>query len=245
MKHNRSQQIRVDENQPKQKFGLIEIDTAILNHFRKNLKLKIEENEQLVDVPIMYASPENWKSIKKDGFLKDKQGMIQNPLIIINRTSISKVRDLSRNIDANNPQIYQTLTSQYTQRDQYDKFDVLYGRKPKKVLHRVVVPQYLKISYDCIMFTSYMEQMNKLIEAVQFSESSYWGDLKTFRFYTTINDFSTAIELSVGEDRVIQNSFSLNVSAFIISDSIQKELNSLPNIDYSYVTVNVSENIIT
>ena len=52
-----------------QKFGLYEIDNAILKHFRNNLKLKIEENEQLVDVPVMYASPENWKSIKKDGFL--------------------------------------------------------------------------------------------------------------------------------------------------------------------------------
>ena len=241
----RSDQKRIEKSTKQIKFGLYQIDEAILTHFRDNIKLKVEENKNLVDVPIQFASPELWKSIKKDGFMKDKQGKIQNPCLVLNRTSISKVRNLTRNLDANNPQIYQTVSSGYTNRDQYDKFDVLYNRKRKQQFHRVVVPQYLKISYDCVVYTSYQTQMNNLIEAIQYSESSYWGDIKTFRFYTTINDFSDTVELSVGKDRVIQNSFSLNVSAFILSAAIQKELNSLPETDFSYVKLNINENLIT
>ena len=33
-----------------------------------------------LNVPVLYGSPERWKSVQKDGFYRDKNGKIQAPL---------------------------------------------------------------------------------------------------------------------------------------------------------------------
>mgnify|MGYP003133869738 FL=1 len=55
---------------------LMDMDSSILFYFENVIQPSIEENGENIKVPIMYASPERWNSIKKQGFLRDKKRQI-------------------------------------------------------------------------------------------------------------------------------------------------------------------------
>ena len=54
----------------------------------------------------------------------------------------------------------------------------------------------MEMTYSCIIYTYYVEQLNKIIEAVQYAQNSYWGDPERFKFQATIDSFATVTELS-------------------------------------------------
>ena len=52
---------------------------------------------------------------------------------------------------------------------------LLNNRKPQRKIHAVVIPDYVTISYKCIIMTYYVEQMNKIVEAINYASEAYWG----------------------------------------------------------------------
>ena len=60
---------------------LMDIDSAIVFYFENVIKPSVEDNSENVKVPIMYASPERWKSIQRDGFMRDKKRQTITPVI--------------------------------------------------------------------------------------------------------------------------------------------------------------------
>jgi hypothetical protein len=72
-----------------------------------------------------------------------------------------------------------------------------------------------------------MEQLNKVIEAVEYASDSYWGDPERFKFKARIDSFSTATELTTGRDRLVKGTFNIDLRGYIIPDVIQKDLNSM------------------
>ena len=81
--------------------GIKDIDEAVLYYLQNVIKPFVIQNGQRIEVPIIYGSPERWKSVQKDGYYKDKNGAIMLPLIIFKRDSIEKVRDVGNKLDAN------------------------------------------------------------------------------------------------------------------------------------------------
>ena len=77
------------------------------------------------------------------------------------RDSVEKRRDLGNKLDGNNPQLYYTFQERYTTRNKYDNFTVLQGKIPQKELFRVVVPDFIRLSYTCIIWCDFVEQMNQ------------------------------------------------------------------------------------
>ena len=51
--------------------SLMDIDSAIIFYFENVIQPSVIDNEESVKVPIMYASPERWKAIQRDGFMRD------------------------------------------------------------------------------------------------------------------------------------------------------------------------------
>jgi hypothetical protein len=90
-----------------------------------------------------------------------------------------------------------------------------------------VVPDYVTLTYSCTIQTYYNEQLNKIIEAVNYASDSYWGDPERFKFKTTIDSYSTAIEVSDSSNRIVKGTFTLKLSGYIIPDTIQKELTAI------------------
>jgi len=51
----------------------------------------------------------------------------------------------------------------------YDNFKVLNNRIPQKEYYAVVMPDYLTVTYEVAVFTYYVEQLNKIIEAMEYA----------------------------------------------------------------------------
>jgi len=204
--------------------GLYDIDYAIKYYFDEVIRPEIEEFGTIVKVPVMYGSPEKWKNVQADGYFRDKNGKIQSPLIAYKRVSITKNRSLSNKVDANFPQLYYTQEVKYTQINKYDQFSKLTNSKPIKTFINTVVPDYIDVTYDVVIWTDYIESMNKLVESMIYTEGAYWGDMEKFKFRSKIDNFTNTTDLLQDADRVVRTSFQLTIFGQIVPDILAKNL---------------------
>lgn len=204
--------------------GLETIDEAIFYYFENVIKPNVISNGDMVDVPVIYGSGERWNLAQKDGFYRDKNGKIQTPLVMVRRTNLEKRRDLGNKLDANDPKLHVTFKEKYTKKNQYDNFGILNNRIPKKEFLANVVPDYVKLTYEGVIWTDYISQLNKVIEAINYASDSYWGDPERFKFMAMIDSFNNINELSVEDGRIVRANFSINLQAYIIPDSVQKKI---------------------
>jgi hypothetical protein len=223
-KSSRVAQVARDDKYGNINVGLMEMDSAIKYYFDNVIKPIVQENNQVTKVPVIYGSPERWKSVQRDGYYRDEKRKIMTPLIMFRRTGMENRRDLARNLDANNPQIYQDFHTKYSPRNRYTPFSRLNNEIPEREIFNVIVPNYVTLAYECIIWTDYTAQMNDLIEAINFSDSAYWGEPDKFKFYSVINSFTPSTELSDGEDRLIRTTFDISLNGYIIPNSVQKSL---------------------
>lgn len=211
--------------------GLEDIDSALLYYFQNVIKPVVVQDGNLIEVPITYGSPERWQSVQADGYYRDTNGKAIFPLIMFKRTNIEKNRTLGNKLDGNKVHNFQVFESRYNQRNQYDNFSVLTNRKPSKQYYVSVVPDYVTVTYELVILTNFVEQNNKLIEAIQFASDSYWGDMNRWHFRTSLDNFSVTNTINTGEDRIASTSVTLKVNGYLIADSINK---SLANSDLYY-----------
>lgn len=222
---NRSNNIQPDQDYNKElKIGLYDIDSVIKYYFENTIKPTVTDNGTELPVPVIYGASEKWKNVKKDGYFRDKSGKIQCPLIAYKRTSIEKNRNLSNKVDANFPQVYYQQEVKYTQQNKYDSFSATNNIKPAKNYVNVIIPEYVNITYDIIMWTDYVEQMNGLVESVLYSEGSFWGDQERFKFRTKVDSISNITELQNDNDRLVRSTFSLTLFGYIVTDALVKKL---------------------
>jgi hypothetical protein len=204
--------------------GLEDIDHAIKYYFDNVIKPTVTQDGQRMDVPVRYASPERWKSVQADGYYRDSNGKLVLPVIMYKRDSVEKNRTLGNKIDGNLASLFQIFETRYNQRNQYDKFSVLNNRIPSKQYYVSVVPDYVTIAYSVSIFTNYVEQNNKIIEAIEFASDSYWGDENRWHFRTSLDSFSTTNIINSGEDKAAVTTVTLKVHGYLISDSINRHL---------------------
>jgi hypothetical protein len=204
--------------------GLEDIDTAILYYFNNIIRPTIiQDNNQMV-VKTIFASPERWQSMQQDGFYRDGNNHVIIPLIVVKRESIEKNRSLGNKIDGNRVHLHQIMGTKYNIRNAYDKFDILNNRLPSEQFYISVVPDYVTLTYNCSIFTNFLEQSNKIVEAVQFASDSYWGDLNRWRFRSSIDSFTISTVVENGTDRVAKSTFTLKVQGYIIPNTVNKKL---------------------
>ena len=204
--------------------GLQDIDESIVYYFNKIIRPFVVQNGERIEVPIIYGSPERWKSVQKDGYYKDKNGAVMAPIIMFKRDEITKNRTIANKLDANNPQNFGIFEKKYTKANAYDNFSVLNNRVPVKEYIAVVYPDYVTISYSCVVSTYYVEQMNSIIEAINYASDSEWGDPERFKFRAMIDNFTNIVELSEGKERVAKTTFNIKLNGYIIPDIVQKSL---------------------
>ena len=204
--------------------GLQDIDNAVIYYFENIIKPTVIQDGNRIAVPLIYGSPERWKSVQSDGFYRDASGRLMVPLIMIKRESISKNRTLGNKLDGNKAHLYQVMGERYNPRNAYDKFSLLNNRIPSKQYYISAVPDYITLTYNCIIFTDFVEQNNKLVEAVEFASDSYWGDPSRFKFRANIDTFTTTTLLEQGTDRAAKTSFTINLNGYIIPDTVNKDL---------------------
>jgi hypothetical protein len=200
--------------------GLEDHDDAILYYLENVIKPTVTQNDRQISVPIIYGSPERWKSIQADGFYRDKNGKTMVPLIMFKRESFEKNRALGNKLDGNVVHNVQYFEKQYSQRNVYDNFSVLRNQKPQKEYILGVIPDYITLTYKLSIYTDYVQQMNKIIEALEFASDSYWGDPERYQFRAVITSFPTPVLLENATDRANRSEITLTLQGYIIPNSI-------------------------
>jgi hypothetical protein len=207
--------------------GLQDIDESIMFYFQNVIRPFVYQNGVRIEVPVIYGSPEKWKSVQKDGYYKDKNGAIMSPLIMFKRDTIDKNRSLTNKLDANTPHLYYTWKKEYNQKNAYSNFNILTNRIPTEQFIVNVVPDYVTLTYSCTIQTYYIDQLNKIIEAINYASDSYWGDSERFKFKASIDSYSTTVEMSDSTNRVVRGTFSIKLFGYMVPDTIQKEVTSI------------------
>jgi len=200
--------------------GLEDHDDAILYYLENVIKPTVTQNDRQIAVPIIYGSPERWKSIQADGFYRDKNGKTMVPLIMFKRESFEKNRTLGNKLDGNVVHNVQYFEKQYSQRNVYDNFAVLRNQKPQKEYILGVIPDYITLTYKLSIYTDYVQQMNKIIEALEFASDSYWGDPERYQFRAVISSFPTPVLLENATDRANRSEITLTLQGYIIPNTI-------------------------
>jgi len=207
---------RSDEDIKNPEVTLMDMDGAIMSYFDDVIKPSVEDNGENVKVPVMYASPERWKSIQRDGFMKDKKRQTITPVIVYRRTSIAKDDMVPQDkLDANNPHQFYTFEKKFSDINKYSNFKSQIGLLPQKEYYNVTFPDYVTLTYDFIIWTSYIEQMNKIVERVVYSDGAYWGHPDKMRFRTSVDTFTDATEIGDTE-RLVRTNFTVTLRGYLL-----------------------------
>jgi hypothetical protein len=242
---NRGQKLSMKNDSSKLlTIGIQDLDEAVFYYFDNVIKPYVYQNGVRRSVPFIYASPERWKSYQKDGYYRDKAGAIMLPIIVIQRDSLEKDRTVYNKLDANMPNLYGSFQKSYNPKNAYGNFNTLNNRVPVKSYNLSVVPDYVTLNYSCIIQTYYMEQLNKIIESVEYASDSYWGDPERFKFRSFIDSFQTTTELTAGKDRLVKGTFNIRLRGYIIPEVMQKDVTALKKIN-SVAKVTVTSETVT
>ena len=241
---NRSEQMTFKGDTTKQySVGIKDIDEAIFYYFNNEIKPVVYQNGNRIEVPIIYGSPERWKSFQRDGYYRDKKGAIMYPIIVVKRDTIAKDRTVANKLDSNQPNLYGIYSKDFSSKNFYSNFDSLNNRKPVEKFYVVAQPDYVTITYSCIIQTYYMEQLNKIVEACEYASDDYWGNTERYVFRSFIDSFNTKTEIPNNSDRIVTGTFDIRLRGYLIPDKIQQELNSVKTFN-SKASVIVSETIV-
>jgi len=209
---------RSDEDIKNPSVTLMDMDSAIMFYFENVIKPSVKDNGENVKVPIMYASPERWKAIKRDGFMRDKKRQVITPVIAYRRTSIEKDDMVPQDkLDANNPHMFYTFEKKFSKENRYDNMSTQIGLLPQREYYNVTLPDYVTLTYDFIIWTSYIEQMNKIVERITYSDGAYWGDPEKLRFRSRVDSFTDATEVSDVE-RLVRTNFSVTLRGYLLPE---------------------------
>ena len=140
---------------------------------------------------------------------------------------LEKVRSIANKLDANSPVNYGVMKKPYSSRNSYSNFNILNDIVPEKEFYAVVIPDYVTVTYSCAVFTYYMDQLNRIIESVEYASDAYWGDPERFQFRAMIDSFASTTELSDAKERIVKSTFTIKMNGHIIPDILQKDLNSI------------------
>lgn len=222
---NRAKQTAADTQQDKDfSIGIKDIDEAVMYYFEKVLKLSVVQNNNRIAIPILYGSAENWKNFQRDGYFRDKEGKLMAPLLVYKRNTVTQNRNLGYKLDGNLIHNMQLFEKRYSVRNFYSNFNLLSNRSPEKEYIAVATPDYVTIEYECFVWTHFMEQMDTIVEALNFASRAYWGDPNRFLFHSSIETFTDSTEYAQSEDRAVKTNFNITLNGYLIPDTINKKM---------------------
>ena len=93
----------------------------------------------------------------------------------------------------------------------------IWDLEPNREYYNVSMPDYMNLTYEFTIWTSYIEQMNKIVEKINYSDGAYWGEPGKMKFKSSIESFSDASQID-GE-KLIQTTFSVNLYGYILPET--------------------------
>lgn len=216
---NRAQQLKT-EPQNHKGVKLYDVDLAIAEHMMDVVVPTVEVLGEKVKVPVLYGNPERWKNIKKDGFLRDKNGQIQLPMVVFKRNSIARNDSIASSM--NRHLVYPTITK-YSAKHRYDKFSTMTNVQRPVEQYNITMPDYVTITYEVNVWTDFTEHMNAILESFQYATDEYWGDKGGFKFKVKIDSFENQQEVGDNSQRVVRSTFTMTVNAYLLPEKFDNQ----------------------
>ena len=215
---NRANQLSL-EKQYQKGVALIDIDTAISNYMSNHIIPTVQENGKTIIVPLIYGNAERWEGARKAGYLRDKRGKIQMPLIMFKRNSIERDQSLQHFREVLRMPAYR----KYTPTNRYDRFSTMTATRAVIEQYEVAIPAYVTVTYEVMIWTSFTEHMNTIVEAFQYATDRYWGDVDGYKFRTRIDTFDNQQEVGQGSERIIRTTFTMAVNAYLLPETFDNQ----------------------
>ena len=212
---NRGEEIKREPIEIGKGVKLYDVDLAIAEHMIDTVVPTVEVFREKVKIPVLYGNPERWTSVQNNGYLRDKKGQLQIPLIMFKRNSIA--RDESMGNTMNRHVSYPTVTK-FSKKHKYDRFSAMTGTTRPVEQYDVVIPDYVSITYEVMIWTDFTEHMNKIVEAFQYATDEYWGDKSGFKFRVRIDNFDNTTEVGEGSQRIVRTTFTMVVNAYLLPE---------------------------
>jgi hypothetical protein len=222
---NRAKQLSI-EKQFIKGVNLIDIDTTIAEYMSSVVIPDLEENGNVLKAPLIYGNAERWAGARKDGYLRDERGRIQTPLVMFKRNSIDRNEAMGNFSEINNISTFQ----KYSSKSKYERFSLQNNVKAPKELYSINVPKYVTVTYEVMIWTSFTEHMNKIVEAFQWATDRYWGKEDGYKFKVKIDAFDNQQEVGQGSERIVRTSFTMIVNAYLLPE----RYNEKPTVKKSY-----------
>ena len=199
---------------------LKDLDTAILSHVKNVMRPSISEANEVIKVPVFYGNEERWKSFRKRGVLRDKNGAFILPLIMMKRTTVDRSSEMPMNFehDVKRENIEVIRNNQWSKKNRYDRFTVLTGQQPQYEQLVTTMPNFVNATYEFVLWTNFIEQMNPLVESFMEQNHTYWGDSEEYKFLCTLDSISDASEVTQDGERFIKSTFSVVTKAYLLPE---------------------------
>lgn len=203
---------------------LYDIDVTIADYISNVMKPTVTENGSKFNVPVVYGNSERWVSAREQGYLRDQNGQIVLPLIMINRNQFRR----SDSIQTLNRFLSVSHVKKYSKKNKYDRFAVMTGAKPTNETYSTVYPDHITLNYQCMVWASFTEHLNEIVEKFSFADDTYWGDENSYKFRVRIDGgFDIQNEVSTNEERLVRADFNLTVEAYILPPDFANKLTTI------------------
>ena len=198
---------------------LKDIDTSIMSYIKNVIKPTVQEANKRVKVTVMYGNEERWKAVRKRGVLRDKNNALILPLIILKRTSVEK-SDMLPGYEHDVRRKYTEVirSTGWSRDNRYSRFAVQVDDLPIYENLVTTIPNYINLTYEFVLWTNFIEQMNPLVETFMEHDKTYWGDKDTYRFISTLDSVSDASEMNQDGERFIKSTFSVITKAYLLPE---------------------------
>jgi glutaredoxin len=223
---NRATQIRRDDDvirTPRR--TLYDIDFAMKWFVENEIQPQVTHNNELINVPVIFANGEKWDSVRRLGYLRDEKGMLQSPLVVLKRNTMTE-RDQLKKLDTNRPVSIDGIGNQMYYRAKYNKRnryeDELFpipinNPQESKEIYAINIPEYVDIEYDLMLWTDFTTQMNEIVEQFMPYGGFAWGNEQN-KYQTHMRAFNFETLNTVGEDRLVRATTSLTVKGTLLAE---------------------------
>ena len=199
---------------------LKDIDSAVLGHIKNVIRPKVREANETIDVTVMYGNEERWKSVRKRGVMRDKNGSIILPLIMLRRTEVARNelsgQSFSHDVTGEQTQVVRNVS--WSKKNRYDRFAVQTGMHPIYESLVTTMPTFNDITYEFVLWTNFIEQMNPLVETFVAQSNYYWGESTEYKFLSTIDSITDATEINADGERFVKSTFSVITKAYFLPE---------------------------
>ena len=228
--------------------GVEDLDLAVFNLFDKQIPLYYDLHGEIKKVPVIFATGERFALLRRKQPITDRNGALILPLVSITRSSLENVPPKGIANNQMFPNIVTKRISQkdlvYRQQQNIEKLKNVKGedlsqdgdlslqpRTEKNIVETIEMPpiKYFGANYEISIWSSFTQQMNKLLEAIMSAYTLNPGQqfrLESDKGYT----FSAFVDSSISQDtnyndftdaeRYIKYNMTISTTGYIIAPNI-------------------------